>query len=558
MVAAIQPPAARRTEAARANRRPPRAQRVPPRAQRVPLHAASHYALRGFGFAGEGAGVTILRREADAFLPALLEELGTPGGLEAVRASAAAETDSAFGASGTLRLYQPVHHCFNVVLLEACCAGALGEPRLDPAAIESAGIVVRRLRRSGAALVEERWLTQGDTPRGWGGVDGDQDPDPARRPAPVRSGNAEIDRRLAALLGPGLGSAASMAEAVAPLFVAPPAVCKAAGRTLLYGLLPVSSGDFSRGAPPVSDAALDEALAGVAGITGPFLDPAVAPLIAVTGSAVRVPAGAAALNDPFMRFLRLLMDLGAFDAGGDPAFLDALAAVTFTVRREGPDGAVNGAAFLRDSAARWRLEQDVTAAGSPFAQAGQAGTLEWRVGEQAAALRAGLRGLLRAQQAQVRAGEWRFTQGRRYVAHAFVRVRQGEGCPPLLVWAAPSRPFAVAPWHAQGCARPPVEIGLPDPFDRNALKAMKPNVSFRVPEKLFNFLQSDLSKLLDGDKPASTAGLAIDWICSFNIPVITLCAFIVLNIFLGLLNIVFQWLLFIKICIPVPKVESEQ
>jgi hypothetical protein len=31
----------------------------------------------------------------------------------------------------------------------------------------------------------------------------------------------------------------------------------------------------------------------------------------------------------------------------------------------------------------------------------------------------------------------------------------------------------------------------------------------------------------------------------------------VLNLFLGLLNIVFQWLLFIKICIPVPK-SSEQ
>ena len=418
---------------------------------------------------------------------------------------------------------------------------------------------VRRLKRAGAALAEERWLLAGETPRGWAVVEGEQDPDPARRPPPVRSGNAELDRRLARLLGAPLGSAASMAEAVAPLFVAPPEVCKAAGKTLLYGLLPVTSADFSRGAPPVSDAAFDEALAGVETVTGPFLDPNRVPLIVAVGEAVRVPSGSAALNDPFMRFLRLLLDLGAFDAGGDPAFLDALAIVQFAVRRVGQDGSVNGAAFLRNSAAMWQLEQDATAAGSPFGQAGQVGTLEWRVtAAQAAALRLGLRGLLRAQQAQVRAGEWRFTQGRRYVAHAFMRVKQGEGCPPLLVWAAPSRPFSVAPWHAQGCARPPVEIGLPDPFDRNALKAMKPNVSFRVPEKLFNFLQSDLSKLLDGDKPASAAGPAIDWICSFNIPIITLCAFIVLNLFLGLLNIVFQWLLFIKICIPVPKAVSEE
>jgi hypothetical protein len=49
----------------------------------------------------------------------------------------------------------------------------------------------------------------------------------------------------------------------------------------------------------------------------------------------------------------------------------------------------------------------------------------------------------------------------------------------------------------------------------------------------------------------------MDWICSFNLPVITLCAFIVLNIFLQLFNLIFQWLMFIKICIPFPRPEAE-
>jgi len=50
-----------------------------------------------------------------------------------------------------------------------------------------------------------------------------------------------------------------------------------------------------------------------------------------------------------------------------------------------------------------------------------------------------------------------------------------------------------------------------------------------------------------------SGGLNLSWICSFNIPIITICAFFVLNIFLSLLNIVFFWLPFVKICIPIPS-----
>jgi hypothetical protein len=47
-------------------------------------------------------------------------------------------------------------------------------------------------------------------------------------------------------------------------------------------------------------------------------------------------------------------------------------------------------------------------------------------------------------------------------------------------------------------------------------------------------------------------GLGISWICSFSIPIITICAFFVLNLFLIVLNLVFFWLPFVKICIPIP------
>jgi hypothetical protein len=47
-------------------------------------------------------------------------------------------------------------------------------------------------------------------------------------------------------------------------------------------------------------------------------------------------------------------------------------------------------------------------------------------------------------------------------------------------------------------------------------------------------------------------GISLMWICSFSLPIITLCAFIVLSIFLSLFDLIFRWLLFIKICIPFP------
>jgi len=44
---------------------------------------------------------------------------------------------------------------------------------------------------------------------------------------------------------------------------------------------------------------------------------------------------------------------------------------------------------------------------------------------------------------------------------------------------------------------------------------------------------------------------------SLSIPIITICAMIVLMIFLILLNIIFFWLPFFKICFPVPTLKAK-
>jgi len=61
---------------------------------------------------------------------------------------------------------------------------------------------------------------------------------------------------------------------------------------------------------------------------------------------------------------------------------------------------------------------------------------------------------------------------------------------------------------------------------------------------------------LSEGKGSTGSKLGIQWLCSFSIPLITICAFIVLNIFLQLFNLIFQWLLYIKICIPIPGRKS--
>jgi hypothetical protein len=95
-------------------------------------------------------------------------------------------------------------------------------------------------------------------------------------------------------------------------------------------------------------------------------------------------------------------------------------------------------------------------------------------------------------------------------------------------------------------------ISLPDLAN---LKRMKRAVAFAMPPAIANLLKGNMKDLSDG-KSVSTAGPDIAWICSFSIPFITICAFIVLNIFLSLLDIIFRWMMFIKICIPIPKPAS--
>ncbi|HZI18152.1 MAG TPA: hypothetical protein VEY09_06095 [Pyrinomonadaceae bacterium] len=114
-------------------------------------------------------------------------------------------------------------------------------------------------------------------------------------------------------------------------------------------------------------------------------------------------------------------------------------------------------------------------------------------------------------------------------------------------------PFTLASFFDLDAPARPIRIALPADVSVAGLRKFKKNVAFMMSKELRNKMAQITGRekdILDGKPAGPEGGLDIGHICSFSIPVITLCAFIVLMIFLVLLNIIFWWLPFLKICLP--------
>ncbi|MGA2412561.1 MAG: hypothetical protein ABSG46_19525 [Candidatus Binataceae bacterium] len=528
---------------------------------------AEEVALTGAACAGNTPGPSILRRTDRAFIPNVLSGLSTNEGRAAIKDTALDQASVAFQADGGFKLYQPVHQIFHVAMVQAFCQ-AFGSPRLDPARIDSCGLVVRRvsIERPG---VMERWSKKNGVIVGWAPCPNDSiDPDPARRAPSASTGNAEIDR----LLPLPASFYDGMTESVAPLFIAPPAACSGAKATILYGLVPVTSTEKSE-MPPAPFFAPQF----VVDHSPYFLGPRASRL----GVSIKAPCGgeeltAADADDPSLapvpdaktqaaresRFkeltplLNLLRQLkfefGVFgDAPEGRAIFEALN--QFAIVPSAGQSSARLGDFLKTATAVLidRIGDD----GGPPAIASVHMPGEWPDIPDDARTR--IRGLIKtAMEARLNsivAGEGRFDDAdRQYRLRAFVRVKQPDGCLPRLIWSDSSPAFRIAAWH-ESSGLPPIKIQLPK-ITADRVKALKPNVAFAMDGDMFAKLQRDPKKSLKGEK-SGNGGTTIEWICAFNIPVITICAFIVLNIFLSLFalfDFFFALALSIKLCIPIP------
>jgi hypothetical protein len=492
----------------------------------------------------------ILRVARPDFIAHLLAELADPAGhlrLAAARARPAA------GAS--MLLEQPVHRSFNLVLVEARCV-LPGMPRLDPARILSAGLVVRRIGRRGG---EEGWFRRGRTPLGWqpapaGSLlpDSDWEPDAALRAEHRRARHGAAIRVLLDRL-PGPEDATTSEEAT-PLFPVPAALAERLGRTLLHGFLPVTSADrVEPGPAPEPLFSRADVRARVPTLLRPDRDDDLLPPVATSATRDsvrpdRLPE-TGGLHTLVEALTWLAQETGLFEGG--PATRD-LAAALDDWRLEFADGPERPS-----SAALAALYRNLL--GEP-----EAGVVAVRLPEEWPAvgaalferIAAGAEKAMRARFGSAAAGEGRFDDARAlHIARCFLRLAPDrEGCPPRLVWSAPTGLFRIKAWH-EGSDQPPVQIELPRP-DR--LRGLRPDIAFKVPPELQRFMDKlNLQGLLDGSaRPRE--GIAFGMICSFSIPIITLCAFIVLQIFLVLLNLVFFWLPFVRICLPFPKPPGEE
>ncbi len=140
----------------------------------------------------------------------------------------------------------------------------------------------------------------------------------------------------------------------------------------------------------------------------------------------------------------------------------------------------------------------------------------------------------------------------------FVRLRNECGGEDI-VWGdgqVRSEIFRVAAPFDPNASRPSL-IQMPSLKDLR--KGMAQGVSMLTPPDTFNLLNAlNLKKGVTDDvigAPKVTIG--IQWICSFSLPAITLVAMILLMIMISLLNIVFFWLPWVRICLPFPSIKKE-
>ena len=451
---------------------------------------------------------------------------------------------------GAWRLHPPLHRLAHLALIEAGCATP-GEPPVDPGRIASAGVVVRLL----ADGMEHRWVKRGGKVLGWVPHDeAARDDDEAYEPDPKRRAARRRDPSWRMMVLAGAGYDDGLEEVAAPAFLASPAVGAALGRTLIYGAIPTASSDTSAPLqqPPFDDAFLALAIPGWLRALPKTIPPTGGTLV-LGNAGVAIPDGALTSSTlALRREIAWLFQGTALEgppaSGADPrpATVKALF-TTLSALSIGYDDNANGVtdrvepltSFL-DRARQAMIEHTADSLRLPD---------RWPTIADEGAIQREIVACFTARWQSMSPGVGRFEDREaRYVVRVFVRVRGDCGCAERTRWSLPTAACAIAPWF-EGPALAPVRIALPALSD---LKKLKPNVAFAVPPDLRAMLDSiDVKGLSDGKKgsPFGEWGM----ICSFSLPILTLCAFICLSLIIGMLNIVLSWMMWVKICIPYPK-----
>jgi hypothetical protein len=153
-------------------------------------------------------------------------------------------------------------------------------------------------------------------------------------------------------------------------------------------------------------------------------------------------------------------------------------------------------------------------------------------------------------------------------------VLERPDCAEPLVFSAPSEPFELANFFDPDAPARPLRIALPIDTSPAGLRRAPKNAAFVMSDilcgqvnraKKMGFIDLVLSVLpwpfhkdLEGGSTACEAGGdSMGMICSLSIPIITICALIILIIMVTLLDLIFRWLPYLFFCFPLPKFSGK-
>jgi hypothetical protein len=155
------------------------------------------------------------------------------------------------------------------------------------------------------------------------------------------------------------------------------------------------------------------------------------------------------------------------------------------------------------------------------------------------------------------------------------------GCEPLHneIISEPTEPFQMAGFFDPDAPARPIRIGLPIDTTPGGLRKFDKNTAFVISDTLCGQLgrirgltlgdlvlsvlpwpfHKDLPSFEMEGAPCKTGdGLSLGMICSLSIPIITLCALILLIIMVSLFDFIFKWLPYFVICFPLPGLKAKK
>ncbi|VUD62974.1 hypothetical protein TDB9533_03149 [Thalassocella blandensis] len=489
------------------------------------------------------------------------------------------EKHSRFDKKPVLRL--PSHRTFHIVCCEVVC-NRFGLPALDPARITSAGFVIRR-RQNGK---EQAWTLENGEALGWITASSEmRDPD--------------LDRRLCSngVLHARSDKPSYSGEQVHPLHVVNSHDEKGKRHTLLFGYLPLGGFYYERVANKTIDESsfsqvsnyMESSLpwpfgyrggrgyswhnAHSAQITDGVPTPAMFELLRMWITRYHLGKANVADNTKLETITRQLqfVDETKVPKTVQQAEYGSLQALIYKSFAK-----FSLLDYLRECYAkdennpliRWVVQQEEKLASNPTAKLSRLpnsngiGTIQFGLKVLASdaeeirhALNQRFRSQTLAKTKEIPLPKFGQQEDDVFEIVPFVRSLNDVGKEQIQWAESDTRSFkfrVAAPFDPEA-SRPSL---IQMPSMRDLKRGLAKGASILTPGDTFdmiNSLNKDKGVSPDLVKNTSNNGLGLQWICSFSLPVITIVAMILLMIMISLLNIIFFWLPWVRICLPFPK-----